>query len=95
MPAPHRKALTFALFELAATHDSPGIAGEHGSAGFNLVIEVGRPNELAEPAQDSNLPLQPARVDVLPVRRDMPAAAEHQPRAGCPEVEHRLSGPVE
>src|SRR4029077_1449802 len=57
------------------------------------VIEVDRPDKLAEPAQDSNLSLEPARVDVLPVTGDMPAAGQHQPRAGCREVEHRLSGP--
>ena len=68
MPAPHRKALAFAFFELAAAHDGPpGIAGEHAAAGFDLVIEVHCPDELAEPAQDGNLPLEPARVDVLPV----------------------------
>ena len=61
--------------------------------GLDLVIEVHCPDELAEPAQNSNLPLEPARVDVLPVTRDVPAAGEHQPRARCCEVEHRLSGP--
>ena len=39
MPAPHRKALARALFELASAYDGPPrIAGEHPLAGFDLVI---------------------------------------------------------
>src|SRR2546430_1124849 len=93
-PAPCRKARALAFVELAAAHDGPPrVAGEHAAAGLDLVIEVDRPDELAEPVQDSNLPFEPARVDVPPVTRDVPAAGEHQPRARCRQVEHRLSGP--
>jgi hypothetical protein len=50
MSAPDRKALAFALFELASAHDGPpGIAGEHSPASFDLVVEVHRPGQLAEP----------------------------------------------
>ena len=39
MPAPHRKALALALFEVAAAHDGPPrIAGEHAPAGFDLIV---------------------------------------------------------
>src|SRR5689334_9254857 len=52
MSAPHRKALALAFFELAATHNGPPcIAGEHAAAGFDLVVEVDRPGELAEPPE--------------------------------------------
>src|SRR5215472_16679177 len=92
MPAPHRQALTLAFFEVASAHDGPpGIAGEHAPAGFDLVIEVHRPGELGEPSEDTHFPLEPARVDVLAVTGDVPATGEHQPRARCREVLHRLS----
>ena len=69
VPAPHRKALALAFFELAAAHDGPPrIAGEHASAGFNLVIEVDRPDELAEPAQDSAPALAAAAALTCPAR---------------------------
>src|SRR5256885_13870789 len=39
VPAPHRKALAFAFFEVASAHDGPPrIAGEHAPAGFDLVV---------------------------------------------------------
>ena len=39
VPAPHRKALALALFELAAAHDGPpGIASEHPATGLDLVV---------------------------------------------------------
>ena len=81
MPTPHRKALALALFEFASAHDGPPrVAGEYAPAGFDLVVQVHRPDELAKPPEDSHLPLEPSRVDVLAVTRDVPPAGEHEAR---------------
>ena len=42
-----------------------------------------------------NLPFEPPRVDVPTVAGDVPATGEHQPRARCRQVQHRLRRPVE
>src|SRR5216684_471617 len=94
MPAPHRKALARAFFELAAAHRGPPrITGEHPAAGFDLVVEVHRPGQLAQPSEHMHLPLEPPRVDVLAVTGDVPSAGEHQPRTWWRRVEHRLGRP--
>jgi hypothetical protein len=49
------------------------------------------PGPACQPSQDSNLPLQTARVDIVTVTRDVPPAGKHQPRALRRVVEHRLS----
>src|SRR5207344_170889 len=66
---------------------------EHAAAGFDLVVEVDRPGELAEPPEHPYLPLEPPRVDILTVTGDVPPAGEHQPRARSREVQHCLSRP--
>jgi hypothetical protein len=76
MSTPHTKALALTLFQIASAHDGPPrIAGEHPPTRFDLVVQVHRPNKLGEPPEDTYLPLEPARVDVLAVPRDVRASS--------------------
>jgi hypothetical protein len=79
MPAPHRQALALAFFEIAAAHDGPpGIADEHPSACFDLVIEIHRAGKLANSVKHPHLPIEPARVDVFAAARLAAAWLEGQ-----------------
>ena len=60
VPAPHGQALALALLEVAPAHDGPPrVAGEHAPTGLNLVVEVHRSKELADPAENSDLESEP------------------------------------
>jgi hypothetical protein len=88
VPAPHGQALALALFEVAAPHDSPqGVAGEHPPASFHLIVEVCKASEPPKPAEDLHERFELARVDVLPVTRDVPPA---QARSRRRVVQHYL-----
>ena len=54
-------------------------------AGFDLVVQVHGPDELAEPSQDTHLPLELARVDILTATGDVPPQENTRRAPGAAE----------
>src|SRR5581483_9845188 len=72
VPAPHRKTLALAFFEVASAYDGPARAtGKHPPARFHLVVEIREAGEARETAKDGDERLEPPGVEVLAIAGNM------------------------
>src|SRR3990172_1880477 len=81
MPAPHGQALALTLRQVAPAHDRPPpVPLKHSPTALHLVVDIQNAKEPHEPGQDLYGPLEPARVHILAVARDVPPAREDEAR---------------
>lgn len=91
VPAPYRQALASTFLEVAASNDSPTrLAGEDTPAGFDLILDVHNPKKSPKPAGKLQLDLEAARVNILSVPGDMPAAGVNESSFRLGVIKHRL-----
>lgn len=75
MPAPERRPLTRAFFEVTSTHHRPSfLAIEDSSARFFPIADLHKPEKLSKRSENRNQRSKLPRVPIFAIPRDVPAA---------------------